>query len=63
MAELHVTDTSHARGPAGKVIEWVCKFLAICAGLVLTAMAAMSIASIVGRTFFSNPIVGDYELV
>ena len=26
-------------------------------------MAVMSIGSIVGRTFFSSPIVGDYELV
>lgn len=63
VAELIVTDTSHARGPAGKVIEMICKLFAICSGMVLTAMAAMSIASIVGRTFFSSPIVGDYELV
>lgn len=63
MAELILTDTSQSRGPAGQVIEVICKFFAICAGLVLTAMAIMSIASIVGRTFFSSPIVGDYELV
>jgi TRAP-type C4-dicarboxylate transport system permease small subunit len=63
VAELIVTDTSQSRGPAGRVIEAVCKFFAICSGLVLTAMAAMSIFSIVGRTFFSSPIVGDYELV
>lgn len=63
MAELIVTDTSHARGPVGKFIELICKIMAICSGLVLIAMAGMSIASIVGRTFFSTPIVGDYELV
>jgi len=63
VAELIVDETSQARGPAGKVIENVCKFFAICGGLVLTAMAIMSIASIVGRSFFSSPIVGDYELV
>lgn len=63
MAELIVTKTSQALGPAGKVIENACKFFAICAGIVLTAMAAMSIASIVGRSLFSSPIVGDYELV
>lgn len=63
MAELIVTDTSYSRGPAGRAIEMVCKFFAICSGLVLTAMAVMSIGSIVGRTFFSSPIVGDYELV
>jgi len=63
VAELIVDETSQARGPAGKVIENVCKFFAICGGIVLTAMAIMSIASIVGRSFFSSPIVGDYELV
>lgn len=63
MAELIVTDTTYSRGPAGRAIEMVCKFFAICSGLVLTAMAIMSIGSIVGRTFFSSPIVGDYELV
>lgn len=63
MAELIVTDTTQSRGPAGNVIEWICKIFAICSGLVLTGMAVMSIASIVGRTFFSTPIVGDYELV
>jgi TRAP-type C4-dicarboxylate transport system permease small subunit len=63
MAELFITETSQSRGPAGRIIESVCKFLAVCSGLVLVAMAVMSIASIVGRTFFSSPIVGDYELV
>ena len=63
VAELIVTDTSYSRGPAGRAIEMVCKFFAICSGLVLTAMAVMSIGSTVGRTFFSSPIVGDYELV
>jgi TRAP-type C4-dicarboxylate transport system permease small subunit len=63
VAELIVTDTTYSRGPAGRAIEMVCKFFAICSGLVLTAMAIMSIGSIVGRTFFSSPIVGDYELV
>lgn len=63
MAELILTDTSSSRGPAGKIIEAVCKFFAVCSGIVLTAMAAMSITSIVGRSFFSSPIVGDYELV
>lgn len=63
MAELILTDTSQSRGPAGRIIETICKFFAICSGIVLTAMAIMSIASILGRTFFSSPIVGDYELV
>lgn len=63
MAELIATDSSQSRGPAGRVIEKICQLFAICSGIVLTAMAVMSITSIVGRTFFSSPIVGDYELV
>ncbi len=63
MAELIVAETSQARGPAGRTLETICQFFAICSGLVLTAMAFMSIASIVGRSLFSSPIVGDYELV
>ena len=49
VAELIVDETSQARGPAGKVIENVCKFFAICGGLVLTAMAIMSIADPTGQ--------------
>ena len=41
VAELVVTDTSQARGPAGRVIEKICQFFAICSGLVLTALAAV----------------------
>jgi TRAP-type C4-dicarboxylate transport system permease small subunit len=39
------------------------KIMAFLSGLTLVAMALMSLASIVGRTFFDAPVVGDYELV
>ena len=63
MAELVTTDVSQARGPAGEMLEKICKFFAVIAGIVLTVMAFMSIVSISGRLILSSPIVGDYELV
>lgn len=47
----------------GRVLNSICRFLAVCAGVMLILMAMMSVASIVGRSVFGNPIVGDYELV
>jgi len=47
----------------GRWIARVCRALAIAAGVILVAMALMSLASIVGRTLFGKPITGDYELV
>lgn len=64
MAELVSTDQSLARGgPVGRALEAACKLFAVISGVVLTAMALMSIASIGGRTLLSSPIIGDYELV
>jgi TRAP-type C4-dicarboxylate transport system permease small subunit len=54
---------SHHRGPAGLLLIALCKAFAVGATGLLILMAAMSLASIVGRTFFDNPILGDYELV
>lgn len=45
------------------VLAACCRFLAVCAGIILILMALMSLASIVGRTLFGKPILGDYELV
>jgi TRAP-type C4-dicarboxylate transport system permease small subunit len=63
VAELVSTEASLARGPAGHALEMLCKFFAVISGLVLTAMALMSIFSIGGRSLLGSPIVGDYELV
>ena len=63
MADFVVNENSQARGPVGRLLEFACKAMAVASGLVLTAMAFMSILSIAGRTFFSQPILGDYELV
>lgn len=47
----------------GRVLNKLCRAFAVGSGLMLIAMALMSLTSIVGRTFFSSPILGDYELV
>jgi TRAP-type C4-dicarboxylate transport system permease small subunit len=40
-----------------------CDASAAIGGLVLVAMAAMTVVSVVGRALFSHPILGDVELV
>ncbi|MCX7146478.1 MAG: TRAP transporter small permease, partial [Sulfuritalea sp.] len=64
MADAVYVDTQ-ARPDAliGRVLTKVCRFFAFCAGIMLILMALMSLGSIVGRTLFDKPILGDYELV
>lgn len=47
----------------GKVLSSVCRFFAVCSGVMLILMALMSLTSIVGRGLFDKPVLGDYELV
>ena len=44
-------------------LERLCDLSAAIGGLVLVAMATMTVVSVVGRAFFSHPILGDVELV
>jgi TRAP-type C4-dicarboxylate transport system permease small subunit len=64
MADALFVDTA-ARPDAlvGRVLNNICRFFAVCAGVMLVLMALMSLTSIVGRTLFDKPILGDYELV
>ena len=63
MADILVTeDTTQYQGVA-LALDKSCKLLAILGGLTLVAMAIMSLWSILGRSFFSSPLLGDYELV
>ena len=64
MAEALFVD-SDARPDAliGRVLHKLCRFFAVCAGILLILMALMSLTSIVGRSLFDKPILGDYELV
>lgn len=48
---------------AGRWLRRLCDASAVLGGLVLVAMASMTVVSVVGRAFFSHPILGDVELV
>ena len=63
MGEATFNPVVRPRGPLGRALDYSCRALAVLAGLVLTAMAVMSVASIVGRAAFDTPIKGDFELV
>ncbi|MEY3669577.1 MAG: TRAP transporter small permease [Burkholderiaceae bacterium] len=47
----------------GILLSRLCKIFAVASGVVLLFMAAMSLASILGRAIFTKPILGDYEMV
>ena len=45
------------------VLRRLCDMSAAIGGAVLVAIACMTMVSVVGRAFFSHPILGDVELV
>ncbi|MEL6643675.1 MAG: TRAP transporter small permease [Pseudomonadota bacterium] len=50
----------------GAVLEWVARVLAWIGGMILVAIALITVASITGRALISlglSPITGDFELV
>ena len=49
--------------PAMRRLEQCCDASAAVGALVLIAVALMTTVSVVGRAFFSHPILGDVELV
>lgn len=63
MADILVTESDTKHLGVALLLDRMCKLFAILGGLVLIAMALMSLRSIVGRTFFDSPLLGDYELV
>ena len=63
MAEAVFVDAERPAGPVGRLLDRLCRLFAVASGVMLVLMAAMSLASIVGRSLFDQPIVGDYELV
>lgn len=50
-------------GPVGRFLHVLCDICAILGGLVLICIAGMTVVSVIGRTFFDSPILGDVELV
>jgi TRAP-type C4-dicarboxylate transport system permease small subunit len=63
MSEALFDDTARPTDPIGRTLDGLSRLFAICSGLMLTAMALMSVYSIIGRSFFDKPLMGDYELV
>lgn len=63
MSEALIVDSARPNDPIGRALDIVSRAFAICSGLMLTAMALMSVYSILGRAMFGKPLLGDYELV
>lgn len=56
-------DTPPTLHRADRRLAQLCDACAAIGGLILIAMASMTVVSVVGRAFFSSPILGDVELV
>ncbi|MEY3992698.1 MAG: hypothetical protein RIS04_1461 [Pseudomonadota bacterium] len=63
MADLILSEDNRTYTGAGWLLDKTSKAMAVASGLSLIAMALMSLRSIVGRSFFDAPLLGDYELV
>ena len=63
MAEASLSLRRVARDPVGRWLERISFVFAVLSGAVLTAMALMSMWSVVGRWLFNSPLMGDFELV
>jgi TRAP-type C4-dicarboxylate transport system permease small subunit len=63
LADIIVTEDNTKYQGIALALDRSCKVLAVLGGITLVAMALMSLWSILGRTFFSSPLLGDYELV
>lgn len=50
-------------GPAGRALMQVCEILALVGGSILLLLTAVTVLSVVGRTGFDLPILGDSEIV
>tara|TARA_B100000614_G_scaffold78825_1_gene70398 strand:+ start:1671 stop:2186 length:516 start_codon:yes stop_codon:yes gene_type:complete len=54
---------AEAPGAFGRLLETLCRIMALSGGAILLALAVMTVVSIAGRALFSAPIPGDFELV
>lgn len=62
MSEFAETSTRPI-DPVGRVLYQIAKWLAVCGGIILFAMAVLTSISVTGRAALSAPIAGDFELV
>jgi TRAP-type C4-dicarboxylate transport system permease small subunit len=63
VADLLISETQERYTGYGLFLDRCCKVMAVLAGVVLTAMAFMSLWSIGGRALLDKSLVGDFELV
>lgn len=56
-------DSSQSAAPRHDWLERLCDISAAIGSVVLLAIALMTATSVIGRAFFSHPILGDVELV
>ena len=55
-------EASHS-GPFGAWLFVVCEALAVFGGIALLVVTAFTVVSVVGRTAFDSPVLGDQEIV
>lgn len=58
-----MSDIKTPRSGVERVLESLCDASATVGGMVLVAIASVTVVSVIGRAFFSHPILGDVELV
>ncbi len=56
-------DQSAVQTVPGKGLAWLSRQFALAGGLIMLALATMTVVSIIGRTTIGVSIEGDYELV
>lgn len=47
----------------GRILKYLTKALALSGGMIVLALIAMSLVSLVGRKLFSTPVPGDIEML
>lgn len=63
MSDSFETSEIRPRGPFGRILFALATGFAVFGGLVLIVIVGINFVSILGRYFFSSPLVGDFELV
>ena len=62
MSETH-DQTARPTDAVGRVLYSLSRLFALFGGFVLCAMAILTTTSVIGRSFFNSPIMGDFELI
>ncbi len=58
-----MTQSQTPSSGVNRLLQRLCDASATIGGLVLVAIASVTVVSVIGRAFFSHPILGDVELV